>query len=647
MSNRVSVTQILASVAVLGGASLLILTQTASAESSAPRDIVYPGKIALTVDATDVERGIFRMQETISVRSGPLTLFYPSWTAAHPAPSGAVHNLAGIDIRVHGSRSQRVNWVRNPADVYAFSVDVPTNVTALDIEFQYISSTQGTRASLMTPEIVRVQWDKLVLYPAGYYVSRIPVQASLILPARWQVVSALEQDRRDGETVHFRTLSLEHLVDSPAYAGKHVKVVALREGDGRPVRLNALADSPEELRIEPSQLEAHRKLVREAIALFQSEHYDHYDFLLTISEDFGGVGGFEHHRSSENIVSSGYFKDWHSNAAHRYILPHEFVHSWNGKFRRPEDQWSPDLNTPLRDTLLWVYEGLTDYWGQVLTVRSGLWTTAFARAYIASYAANLQERRPGRVWRNLNDTNHQAIITAKGAPSFESWQRGIDYYREGALIWLEVDALIREHTGNKQSLDDLATVFYGTSDGSFAPITYVFADIVKALNTISSYDWSSLLRMRLESNEPEAPLDGLQRAGWRLTFRPEPNEYIKSRTDRDGQKDFSYSIGLTLDRDAQIVDVVWDGAAFKAGLAMGGKVVGVNGRSYTGQRLEEAIKEASGKERKGPIELLVLTQDYYRIVKIEYDRGLRYPHLERIEGKEDLLSDILQPRAKP
>jgi predicted metalloprotease with PDZ domain len=426
-------------------------------------------------------------------------------------------------------------------------------------------------------------------------------------------------------------------VDSPLFAGKYFTRVSLDDNAKGPVWLNVVGDSPSEIEIKPEQLAAHKKLVAEAVALYGSRHFDHYEFLLSISENFSGIG-LEHHRSSENGVDRGYFKRWDDTAPSRSLLPHEMTHSWNGKYRRPADLWTPSYSVPMRNSLLWVYEGMTQYWGNMLSARSGLWSPEITRGAFAVAAAQLSERRQGREWRNLQDTTNQPIISPRSPVSWLSWQRPEDYYNEGAMIWLDADTKIRELSGDKRSLDDVAKAFFGVGDGSYVPNTYTFEDVVKALNSVQPFDWSRFLRDRLNGHGPGAPLDGIERSGWKLVYQDEPNEFGKKQQAEADVLDVTYSLGFLVDDEDELREVIWGSPAFKAGLTTSNKIIAVNGLEYSRDNLKDAIKA------KQPIDLLVKNQDRYRTVKVDYTGGPRYPVLQRIEGKPDRLSAIFKPR---
>lgn len=637
--------------ALLALASALVLTGAAQAQPSpgpqpsppqtpvaAPRDVAYPGVIQLAVDATDLERRIFRVRETIPVaQAGPLTLLYPEWLPGHHAPRGPINQIAGLTVRANG---QAIPWRRDPVDIYAFHIDVPAGADAVEVEFQFLSPTAGGQGRVVaTPEMLNLQWNQVVLYPAGYFTRRIKVVPRVKLPDGWGFAAALDGAARSGGEVRFKTTDLETLVDSPMFAGQHFKRVELDTGR-YPVRLNIVADSPELLNAQPEQIARHQAMVQQADKLFGARQFDHYDFLLALTDRMGGIG-LEHHRSSENGTVPGYFTEWSKTAAARDLLPHEYVHSWNGKFRRPADLWTANYATPMRGDLLWLYEGQTQYWGQVLAARSGLWSREQALEALAMTAA-LYGGRPGRAWRSVEDTTYDPIINARRPIPWSSWQRSEDYYSEGMLVWLDADTLIRERSGGKRSLDDFARSFFGLQDGSWTPVVYTFDDIVAALNKIEPYDWASFLRTRFVNVAPQPPLDGLARGGWRLAFTEEPTQFWKDNEARRRSNDLSYSIGLTLGRDGSIDGVLWDGPAFKAGLTVGGKLLAVNGLAYEADGLKQAITAA--KTSREPIQLLMQNGVYFKTIALDYHGGLRYPRLERIPEQPDRLSAILAPR---
>jgi len=612
----------------------------AGAPVAQPVDRPYPGEIRLAVDASDVERRIVHVHEIITGLAADSVLFYPEWVPGWHSPGGPIDRLAGLEISAGG---KHLAWARDPVNAYAFRVAIPPGLNALDLEFDYLAATSPrVGRQQWTRDILILDWNQVVLYPAGYFISRIPVDASINLPEHWQFASALETASAGGTKTDFRRVSLESLVDSPVYAGSHTARIDLDPGAAVPVYLDLFADRPESLVVAPAQVEAHRNLVQQAYKLFGSRHFAHYDFLLSLSEEIPFVG-VEHHQSSANCDDSKYLVDWDNSSFAKDLLPHELTHSWNGKFRRPRDLWTPNLNVPMQGSLLWVYEGQTHYWGKVLAARSGLRTAQQSLddlAYMAAYDGAL----PARKWRSLQDTTTDPILARGGHPrSWTTWQRYVDYYPEGALIWLDADTLIRERSRGKRSLDDFARRFFGIENGSMTAVTYTFEDVVKALNDVEAYDWAGFLRARLDAVDAPAPLDGVRRGGYRLTFTEAPGDYFKSAEKRWKRTNLLFSVGLEIDeREGTLSSVFWDSPAFKAGLTEGEKILAVDGFAYSAEILKDAIKSAAVS--KAPLELIVKDGDRYRVARIEYSGGLRYPHLERDPAQAALLDDILAPR---
>lgn len=604
----------------------------------AARDVPYLGVISLQVDASDVERKQLQVREVLPVRPGRLTLLYPQWIPGEHGPTNEVKRLAGLRIDAAG---RALPWRRDPEHTHAFIVDVPAGVTQLTVQFQQLLPLQPSGGDpWLGRRLLDVQWQGAVLYPAGYRASRIEVDASLRLPPGWKHGSALRVVGQGADELRFERVSLETLVDSPVFAARHAKRIELDPGSPRPVFLNVFAEEAASLEYTEAAMDAHRNLVRQADRLFGARHFAHYDVLLALGEDL--ALGLEHHQSSENSAKPGYFKDWAKSVPGRYIVPHEFVHSWNGKFRRPRELWTPDFNTPARNSLLWVYEGQTEYWGEVLAARSGMMSAAEVRERLARTVAWLQASA-GRRWRSLQDTTDDQIIAGRKL-SFEwhSYLRFEDYYDEGSLIWLDVDARIRQMSGGARSLDDFARAFFGMEDGRVEPLLYDFADVTAALGRVQAFDWAGLLRERLDSVGSDAAFDGLGRSGWRLVWTDKPSEYAKIADAYRETASFLYSLGLAIGKDGRIGDVVWDSPAFRAGLTTGLSVLAVDWRAYDADVLAGAITAA--KDRPQPIELLVKEGSDYRVARIDWHGGLRYPQLERIEGTDDLLTPILSAR---
>ena len=609
------------------------------AQLPVPRDTPYPGTLALHVDASDTRQGIFRVRETIPVQAGPLTLLYPEWIPGNHSPSGPIAMLAGLKLSANG---KPVAWTRDKYDVYAFHLDVPAGASRLDAEFQYLSPRDGGYE--MTDRMLMLEWDKLSLYPAGHYTRDIRIEPSVSLPQGWRFGSALDAASTSAAGTTFKPVTYNTLVDSPIYAGRYFKRVDLNPGGAAPVHLDIVADAPKYLAMTPEQLALHRALVTQALKLFGSHHYDHYDFLFSLSDVLAG-NGLEHHQSSENGMDADYFTAWADDAPGRDLLAHEYVHSWNGKFRRPADLWTPNFNVPMGDSLLWVYEGQTQYWGYVLTARAGLWTPQQFRDALAMTAANYERNRPGFQWRTLEDTTNDPTAAHRSALPYRSWQMSEEYYSGGQMMWLAVDAKLRALTHDKRSLDDFAKAFFGVDDGSFVTRTYTFDDIVAALNGVAPFDWAGFLKARVDTVNPPL-LDGLAAAGWKLVYTDQPSAYEKQYDSRPESSrhlyNFAWSIGLTLTRRGEINDVRWGGPAFKAGVSTGATVVAVNGKAYSSEALKEAI--AAAKAEPAPIRLLLKFQGNLETVPVDYHGGLQYPHLQRIAGTPDYLDQIIAAR---
>ena len=609
----------------------------------APVDQPYPGVIRHHVDATDTERKIIRVRQTIPVaQAGPMVLLYPRYLPGNHASTGPIQLVAGVQVSAGG---QRVEWVRDTVDPYAFHIDVPAGVSEIEVSFDYLSQVSPSQwRVLVTPEMMNLQFEKLLLYPAGYEHDGIMVQTTVRLPDGWNYGVALETESFAGGEAVFAPISVEMLADSPMFAGEHYRAFDLDPGGRSPVTMHLVADDADELDEAEDHLEPFRNLVDQADRLYGARHFDRYEFLVAATDTLGGIG-LEHHRSSENTLEADMFSDWdEAPYGDLELLPHEYVHSWNGKFRRPADQLTPNLNVPVQNSLLWVYEGQTQYWGAVLAARSELVTREMALANLAWTAAFYDAQR-GREWRALQDTVNQNILGYRSSTPWSTWSRtGGDYYREALLMWLDADTLIREATRDRRSLDDFAQAFFGIEDGVWEPRPYTFNDVVAALNTAHEHDWAGFLRARLDAVGPdaEAPLDGIERGGYRLAFVEEPDAAYK-RVRADWGRDFLFSLGFSLSSSNSITNVLWDSPAFEAGLTQGWEIVAVNDMAASAERLRDAVTAAKGG---GPIRLIVKNDDRFRTVEIPYAGGLRYPALERIEGTRDRLGDILTPRRR-
>ena len=610
---------------------------------AAPKDRAYAGEISLKVDASDTRHRVVHVHETLSGVSPDTVLLYPKWLPGTHAPEGTIDRLGGIRIHANGAP---VTWKRDPVDVFALRLNLKPGTHAVDIDFDYLSPTTLKVGALeMSPDLLMIEWNELVFYPAGYFARQIPVEVQLQLPVDWQFGSALETASTDHTQTHFKRTTLETLIDSPVYAGRYASKLDLDPGAAVAVHMDLFADRPENLAVKPEHLEAYRNLVRQAYKLYGSHHYSHYDFLYSLSDQIQ-QNGLEHHQSSEDGSDPESFTKWDKEAFARDLLPHEFTHSWNGKFRRPADLWTPNYNVPMQDSLLWVYEGQTQYWGQVLAARSGLRTPQQALDQFAITAAHYEVQK-GRQWRPLQDTTNDEIINPRRPQSWGDWQRFEDYYDEAALVWLDADTWIREHSKGARSLDDFARAFFGINDGSFTVVTYTFEDVVKALNAVEPNDWSAFLRQRLDAIGKAVPEDGFHRGGYKLVYTDKPSDYQSTTEDQRKRIDLLNSIGIEIDdkdggMDGMLTQVIWDSPAYLAKLTEGAQILAINGIAYDADVLKDAIRAAHGTQ--APIELIVKTGDRYLVAKLDYHDGLRYPHLERDSAEPARLDAILAAR---
>ncbi|MFT3763067.1 MAG: M61 family peptidase [Pseudoxanthomonas sp.] len=619
------------------------LSLPAVADVPEPRDVPYPGTIRIDVDATNLSQRIFKIKQTLPVQAGELVLQYPKWVPGGHTPRNPIDKIAGIVFTANG---QKLDWKRDTLDVNAFHLTVPDGVSTLTAEFVYLTPTDPSQGRVvMTPNMLNLQWIAALLYPAGHYGSQVMFDPHVTYPAGWTAFTALHEDGRSGDTVDYQDVPFDILVDSPVYAGKYAKNIDLTPAGSKvPVKLGVVADAPKYLETKPEQVKLHQTMVEQALKLYGAQHYDHYQFLFSLSEQMGG-NGLEHQRSSENGVGTGYFTDWDAKAGFTDLLAHEYTHSWNGKYRRGADLWTPNLNVPMQDSLLWVYEGQTQYWGNVLAARSGMRPLDASRDALALVAATYADNRPGLDWRNVQDTTNDPIIASRAPRAYRNYQMSEDYYQGGQMIWLEADALIRGKTGGKKSLDDFARAFFGVNDGEWKQQnTYTFEDVVATLNVVYPYDWATFLRERLDGKR--GLTGGIEASGWKLVYKDTPSAYAKAQAKSGrgaGIADFTYSLGLSIGKDGKVGDVRWDGPAFNAGIGTGTQIVAVNDQDYSKDVLEDAVKAAKA-DKNAKIVLLIKEFDRYRTVELDYHDGLRYPHLERIEGTPDYLTPIFTAR---
>lgn len=603
-----------------------------------------PPTITVSVDASDAPRKIFHAKLNIPVTSpsSEMTLYYPKWIPGEHGPTGPIQDLTGLKFSANG---QQLKWRRDLLDGWTFHVELPAGARNVEASLDFASPAgmdeQGiyTGGASATQAMTVISWNTLVLYPQGWTSDELMYQASLRLPTGWKYGTSLNVTSSSGADIQFAPVSLTALVDSPVISGEFLKVVPLAENPR--TEMDIAADSAAALEAPPEVWDHYKSLVDQAQKLFGAHHYRDYHFLYSLSDHVAHFG-LEHHESDDSRVGERGLIDETERKLDAGLLPHEYVHSWNGKYRRPADLATPDYEQPMKTDLLWVYEGLTSYLGDVLSARSGLRTPDELRDSVALLAAAL-DHTPGRSWRNLQDTA-DGVPAMQGAPAqWESWRRDLDYYDEDVLNWLWTDMIIRQQTQGKRSLDDFCKLFHGGQNTAPAVKPYTFEDVVNALNQVAPYDWRGFWTERLSNHAPGAPLGGLEASGWKLVYDETPSELFRANDeDRERIGAGLYSLGLALRKDGAIVDTIEDMPAAKAGIGPGMKLVAVNGRKFSAEILRDALRMA--KTSSTPLELLIENTTYYNTFKLDYHGGEKYPRLVRDGSKPDVLSEIIKPR---
>jgi predicted metalloprotease with PDZ domain len=614
---------------------LAVLITAASAQTSKT--------IKLDLDLTDAPRKILHAHLAIPVQPGPVTLEYAQWIPGEHSPTGPIDNFAGIVFTANG---KTIPWERDDVNMFAFRINVPEGVRLIEasVDFLATAAPSGFSAGASTsPNLAVVAWNEVALYPSGVPSGEIKFTPSIKLPEGWQLGTALVKTGGAGDSTQFEEVSLETLVDSPVLAGRFFKEIPLAPEVSPKHFLDMAGDGPEDLNLSKEEISQFSNLVKETGALYKSRHYDRYHFLFTLSDSVAHFG-LEHHQSSDDRVDARNFLDDDLKLINGGLLPHEFTHSWNGKYRRPAGLATPNFAQPMKGELLWVYEGLTEYLGDVLTGRSGIWTAEQYREALAMTAAEM-DHRPGRTWRNLQDTATAAQTLYTTPNDWDNWRRSVDYYAEGELIWLDVDTTIRKVSGGKHSLNDFAARFLGVGGNTHPEVVpYTFADVAANLNAIVPYDWTTFLNERLTTKSPRAPLNGISNGGYKLEYNDQSNEYGHALETRDKGVNAWYSLGFVTGEEL-IKDVLIGSPAYQAGLGPGMKLVAVNGRKASEELLHAAIRDA--KTSKEPIELIVENAGYFKVVKIDYHDGEKYPHLVRQTDTAAVLDEILKPMLKP
>ena len=619
---------------------------TATTLLFAPSALAQRSPILITADLSDAPRRLYHAEVDIPVKSGDVTLTTPKWIPGNHRPTGPVDDITGVVFTAggRGGEKQSLKWRRDDEDLYEFHVAVPPGVTTLHAHLDCIVTAR------LSDKMAVLEWEKLLLYPAHTPVRDIPIQPSVTVPKGWGIGTALtptdnyDPQHPTGGTTRYAPTNVEQLEDSPVIAGQYFHEFPLAPEIKPAHFLDVVSDSPADSDLRPALLAEVGNLVREADALYKSHHYNQYHFLLTLSDVAGGEG-LEHGQSSDNGIGEKGFSDAKHQLAEADLLSHEFTHSWNGKYRRPFNLYQPDFEKMQQGSLLWIYEGMTEYLGAILAARSNLRTQAQYRDVLAMSAADL-DYKPGRDWRPTEDTAIAASILREHGPAWSNWRRGQDYYQEGELFWLDADTLIRRKSNNTKSLDDFQHIFLGKG-GNTGPliVTYDRKELIADLNQVLPYDWAAFIHERIDTINPRADLAGIERGGYRLVYTDKPNPSEKTIVENSGRRSGSlnlwYSIGLRVTAEGVLSDVRWGGPADKARLAPGQKIVGVDGQAFSPDLLKDAIVAAKG--RPDPIHLLTESDTFLATADIDYHDGPRYPRLERIPNTPAYLDDITKP----
>ena len=631
-------------------ACFLVLPAAAVAQTPIPTPMQAP--IQLRLDVTDSARHILHVTELLPAHAGLNTYEYPQWIPGQHLPGGPIDNLMGLVFHAGSPAGAVLPWRRDRVDMYAFHVEAPAGTKTLAVAFEVfgVASREDTTATAhANGHVAMIENSDIVLYPAGIPVREIPITATIHLPPSWSAATALRVPASDapalaGPDTTFKTVSVEQFVDSPILAGEHCRQYPLAP-EIKPVHtLDVCAEKSAELDLQTAFLEDMSNLVRQNTAVFRSHHYNHYDYLVALSSHLAG-DSLEHTQSADYIVKS---LDLTNPTTARFIgdlLPHENIHSWCGKYRRPADLATPDYHQPMQDDLLWVYEGLTQYYGHVLSARAGFRTPAQVASEFDHEAWEVDQ--PARTWRSLQDTADASSILRGDERTWYNWRRSQDYYREGALVWLEVDSILRRLSHGKKSLDDFAAHFLGANpggpNGDSGPgvFPYTFADVVHALNDIAPYDWSVFWTDRLKNLTPRPPTAGLEASGYNYgdsdTMDPEEAEGMNAAHFVEAY----HSLGFLAREDGRVGAVWMHSPAYAAGLGPGDKLTAINGQPYTPELLTKVIRDS--KTGAGPIVLTALRDDETADYRVDYHGGERFASMHRNANPDLLTTVILQP----
>ena len=591
--------------------------------------------IRITLDATDAPRDVLHTHLTIPATAGPLALFYPKWIPGEHGPTGPIVQMAGLHV---SANSQPLPWTRDPVEMHEMHVDVPAGATEVNVDFDFldpVGTGQFSGGGSMTPSLAVLSWNAVLLYPAAPSSDQLIYEATLRIPNGWKYATGLTTTSTTGNEIRFEPVNLTHLVDSPVLIGSILRKIDLPSSSPYRHTIDIAADS-EAATVTPADFAAqYGKLADQARALFGAEHFRHYDWLVTLSNNVEHFG-LEHHESSDDRTNEDILSDDPGRKDLAGLLAHEFVHSWNGKYRRPAGLATANYEMPMRGELLWVYEGLTQYLGKLLDYRSGLWTPEFYRESLALTASDLAPNA-GRGWRPLADTAVEAQLLYGAPREWSAYRRSVDFYEEGVLVWLDTDMTIRKLTKNQRSLDDFCQRFHGGPSGDLEVHPYSFDDVVRTLSDVVAYDWASFLNQRL-TGTAAAPLGGIETSGWRLVYNDQPNDAVEANAKRGRTTSYETTLGFWVEKEGRVSDVVPGMPASKAGITPGAHIIAVNGRRFTPELLKNTVRDS--KSASGPMTIIYSSGEFVETASVDYRGGLRYPHLERIPNTTDWLAEL-------
>ena len=590
-----------------------------------------------SVDATDITRGLLKASTEYRVSSGVFELYYPQWIPGIHGPKGPIENLAEISVSIRNGK--RIDWQRDPHDVYKFLIHVPRGVRRIIVDTTYICNQPNRNSrgidSYGSPLLGIINWNTVLLYPAKPKASDTQVELQLSIPEGWKWGSSLKQEEAEKGTIGFETLSYEDLVDSPLIMGKHFKTYDITPEDAPPHFMHTVSESEKAIKLDDAKVDVMKRTMCEGMTLFGTSHFESYHLLVVLSDSIPGIG-LEHLQSSLNATGENGFQ---GDGPISGVFAHEYGHSWCGKYRRPAGMITPNFNTPKDTALLWVYEGLETYIGHLLESRSGSNAAKDQTPYDASlkrFARKINGlmNQKGRRSVSLEDTSASGYLRRGHSRFWGKLNRPQDYYDEGALFWLEADLTIRTLTEGEKSLDDFIQSFLGHTVKDQIIVGFDEAEVIQCLNEVAPYDWAAFIDDRIRGINEHLPLDVVEKCGFRIQYSNKSTKF-----DSDG---VYTSLGITTGGDGRIHVIIPGSPADRAGLFEGAVIMGVNNLKFTKKRLEDALADSVAKRK---IDILLLNGEKIEEKTIDYADGPKYLDLVRNEDNPDLLKSIWEPIA--